>query len=232
MPPLLTLLFSQKKSNKNSRMFRSFFFFGFGFCFTIFRVEKGWSSCSIDNRLDGSMNAGKKRIRIYRDTFEKKERDEGCVFVCCITGSLQPCQRGQLTFTRLVGVGWFLYCCWCCTLFSLEEGEKLGTERGKGQRQWRERSVPIPTPKTWNQENEMALISSTSDALLTCKPTHKVYYYYYIVYILLGYSVNYFLAPTRKNWTFSLLDWIAESKIIIHFWSGVWPSPVSKRRGI
>ena len=141
-----------------------------------------------------------KRIRIYRDTFEKKERDEGCVFVCCITGSLQPCQRGQLTFTRLVGVGWFLCCCWCCTLFSLEEGGKKGTERGKGQRQWRERSVPIPTPKTWNQENEMALISSTSGALITCKPTHKVYYCY-IVYILLGYSVNY-LAPTRKNWTF------------------------------
>lgn len=52
-----------------------------------------------------------------------------CVCVCGITGFLQPCQRGQLTSIRLDWVG-------CST--------SCGEPR-KGQRQWRETSVPIPT---------------------------------------------------------------------------------------
>lgn len=115
--------------------------------------EKGWSS--MPNRLDGSMNAGKKKHAYISWHIWMKERRGVCVCVCCITGSLQPCQRGQLTFARLVGVGWVV----ACALFRREQRCKPKKEEGKGQRQWRERSVPIPTLRR-SMWGEMALISS------------------------------------------------------------------------
>ena len=45
-------------------------------------MEKGWSSCSIDNRLDGSMNAGKKEfVYIVTHLKRKKETRGVCLFV-------------------------------------------------------------------------------------------------------------------------------------------------------
>jgi hypothetical protein len=131
MPPLLTLLFSQKKSNKNSRMFRSFFFFGFGFCFTIFRVEKGWSSCSIDNRLDGSMNAGKKK-NSYISWHIWKERKRRGVCVCLLHYRILTTLSTRPINFHPFGWGWLIpLLLLMLHLVQLRRGGKIRNGKGK-----------------------------------------------------------------------------------------------------